>query len=76
MAVRPGLTEIDEARNWALRIAEELVKGSSLSTGKAVTVKKNEGGGIYVDTVQVFSQELRFAKGGSFHGEYASLKLP
>ena len=70
------MTDIDRSRNWALMKAEELVKASPLSSDKTVSVKRGDKRGVYVNDVVVFSQEMRFGRGVTFHGAYAGLKLP
>ena len=74
--VRPARTDIDQNRIWALRTAEELVKASPLAVGKTVTVKKDDGLGVYVNDICVFSQAGRHARGGTFLGEFDGLALP
>ena len=74
--IRAALTDIDRSRNWALVKAEELVKASALSSDKTVSVKRCDKRGVYVNDVLVFSQEMRFGRGVTFHGAYAGLKLP
>ena len=43
MRIKLALTDIDENRNWALKVAEEQIKESNFSCGKTVTVKKDGG---------------------------------
>ena len=76
VTIKPALTAIDRNRNWAIAEATRLIKNSPLLRGRAVDVKKFEGRGIYVDGAKVFSQEPRFAMGGTFLREFAALRLP
>ncbi len=71
--IKPGTTAIDRNRNWALYTAEDEIK--KVAGHRAVTLKKAEGRGVYVDGACVFSQEPRFARDGVFHGEFRHLKL-
>ena len=73
--VKRANTEIDRNRNWAIKTAERLIREHPSARGKTVEAKKGEGRGVYVDSVQVFSQEPRFSKDGTFHGAFATLKL-
>ena len=75
VAIKPALTAIDRNRNWALKKATTLVREHPAAHGKTVDFKRAEGRGVYVDNVQVFSQEPRFSKGGTFHGSFVGLKL-
>ncbi len=72
--IRTGTTAIDRNRNWALYEAERMIKEGA--AGRMVSLKKAEGRGVYIGTDRVFSQEPRFARGGTFHGEFAALRLP
>ena len=58
-----------------MKKATKLVREHPAAHGKTVDFKRAEGRGVYVDNVQVFSQEPRFSKGGTFHGSFAGLKL-
>ena len=71
--IKPGTTAIDRNRNWALYAAEDEIK--KVAGKRAVTLKRAEGRGVYVDGSRVFSQEPRFARDGVFHGEFQHLKL-
>ncbi len=71
----PATTAIDRNRNWALFAAEQLVKDDPKSRGKSVTVNKAKDRGVYVNKVQVFTQQPRYARDGQFVGEYKDLKL-
>ena len=75
-----ALTDIDKNRNWALKAAEEQIKGSNLSIGKTVTVKKGGGKGgdrgVYVNDVLECTQAQRFAKCCVFACDYLHLKPP
>ena len=76
LKIKAALTDIDRSRVWALAKAEEIIKASPLSSGKTVSVKRGDKRGVYVNDTAAFSQEQRFARGGSFLGEYAGLQLP
>ena len=52
-----------------------MVKDDPKSRGKSVTVNKAKDRGVYVNKVQVFTQEPRYARDGQFVGEYKDLKL-
>ncbi len=73
--VKRALTEIDRNRNWALRTAEGIVRKSPKAHGKAVSVKKADGRGVYVDSVPAFVQPQRHARDGIFQGEFSGLSL-
>ena len=77
--IKPALTDIDRNRNSALMNAETLVNASQLSRKKTVTVKKGDRGstvrGVYVNDVAAFTQADRFARGATFVGGCAHLKL-
>ena len=76
VTIRPALTEIDRCRNWALREAERLIRLSPKLGNATIEVKKSENRGIYVDGLPAFTQKVRFAKGGVFHGVFFDLTLP
>ncbi len=73
--IRQGTTAIDRARNWALFEAKRLVE-SAAGGNRSITLEHAKGRGVYVDKVQVFMQEPRYATGGTFLGEFRSLQLP
>ena len=76
VTVKPENTEIDRNRNWALREAERLIRQSPKFGNGRLEVKKAQDRGVYVDGLPAFTQKIRFAKGGVFHGIFADLKLP
>ena len=76
VVVKPAQTAIDGNRNWALRTADRLIREHPGSSGRLIETKRAKDRGIYVDGVQVFSQEPRYSRNGSFHGAFSGLKLP
>ena len=73
---RPTITPTDKSRVWALRTAEELVRGDPALRGREVEVKKSTDRGVYVAGVAVFSQKERNDPRGFFTKEFAHLELP
>ncbi len=76
VTVKPENTDINRNRNWALREAEKLIRQSPKFGNGRLEVKKAQDRGVYVDGLPAFTQKIRFAKGGVFHGIFADLKLP
>jgi hypothetical protein len=76
VVVKPAQTAIDRNRNWALRTADRLIRGHPAASGRWIETKRDKDRGIYVDGVKAFSQEPRYSKNGTFHGDFSGLKLP
>ena len=69
-----AITAINQKRNWSLRKASELIKESSLSSGKNVEINWKERR-VTVDSKEVFLQSNQDL-GGRFLNPYDRLKLP
>ena len=69
-----AITAINQKRNWSLRKASELIKESSLSSGKNVEINWKERR-VIVDSKEVFLQSNQDL-GGRFLNPYDRLKLP
>ena len=70
--IKPALTAIDRARNWAMKEAQKLFGKSSHCTGK-VEVRSSKDRGIYFNGEAAFTQSDRYMKGGTFHGLFSEL---
>ena len=75
VVVKPGLTKIDKARNWALREAERLIRADPKFNGQSIKANKRDNRGVYVNDKPAFVQRERYAKGGEFIGEFSHLRL-
>ena len=74
IAVKPALTKLNAARNYACRKAEELIRAVPGTDKRKVEFKSKERK-IQVDGADAFEQG-RDEPGGTFVGEFAHLCLP
>ena len=54
VVVKPGLTKIDKARNWALREAERLIRADPKFNGQSIKANKRDNRDIHVNDKPAF----------------------
>ena len=74
--VKPENTDIDRNRNWAIKMAEKLIKDDPKAAGTNIEKNNAKDRGIKVNGRPAFVQHGRYSKGGEFVGEFAHLRLP